>query len=440
MRFRRVVLSVGLLVAAASPRGALAQTEDAPATPAPRGGPAQGRGTVPQRTDPEVPRRPPVAAPVPIVDHDRPVVSVSGSRTRASTVAPQGAQPAPAPRVASPTQIEQLVRRSNDGVDFFELVDDMLDEIARQVSLMDPNLLSPMGIRLVRLSANLRPEFARTLEARLTARLVQSTPVKVTICAECEALRSRVENGAWVVSLGAVRQEDLRRLGEATGIKTFMDLDFTYSADTNVIWMEATAFRASDGGVVWSDAYRSDGTMAVLLREGTRIPSRAEKAAELEQKISGRPNYGYALSLGIAQLGYSAPTGDVMGAQVSFRLQERFGEYQRTVFGLSAGVLTTGPPSSSKKPQALNSILFGAYFSYDLSKPNLNRPEIWLYWEAGGMFSGNEGNTFYAESGIDLHLKFRLSLMTGLMYVLPTLYSNYDLGGLGFRLRVALNW
>ncbi len=371
---------------------------------------------------------------------ERPVVSVSGSRTRTSTVAPQGAPPAPAPRVANPSQMEQLIRRSTDSVDFFELVDDMLDETARQVGLVDPNLLSPMAIRLVRLSANLRPEFARTLEARLMARLVQSTSVKMTVCAECEALRSRVENGAWVITLGAVKQEDLRRLGDTAGIKTFMDIDFTYSADSNVIWMEATAFRASDGGVVWSDAYRSDGTMAVLLREGNKIPSRAEKAAELQQKIEGRPNYGYAISLGIAQLGYTAPTGDVMGAQVSYRLQEKFGESQRSLFGLSAGVLTTGPPSSSKKPQALNSILIGAYYSYDMSKPNLNRPELWVYFEAGGMFSGNEGNTFYGESGVDIHLKFRLSLMAGLMYVMPTLYSNYDLGGLGFRLRVALNW
>ena len=395
--------------------------------------------TVPQRTDAEVPRRavrpPPAAAP-----DQRPVVSASGGRPHAPTVAPRSTPTGPPPRVATPTQMQQLVQRSNSSVDFFELVDDMLDEVARQVSLLDPNLLSPMAIRMVRLSANLRPEFARTLEARLTARLVQSTPVKVNICAECEALRSRVENGAWVVTLGAVKQEDLRRLGESTGIKTFMDLDFTYSADTGVIWMEATAFRASDGGVVWSDAYRSDGTMAVLLREGKRIPTREERAAELEQKLAGRPNYGYALSMGIAQLGYSAPTGDVMGAQVSFRLQERFGENQRALFGLSAGILTTGPPSSTKKPQALNSILFGAYFSYDLSRPNLNQPELWVYGEAGGMFSGNEGNTFYAESGVDVHLKFRLSLMAGLMYVLPTLYSNYDLGGVGFRLRVALNW
>jgi hypothetical protein len=402
--------------------------------------PARPATPVRQRTDAEVPRRPVPAAAAAAPGQERPVVSVSGSPTRASVMAPRTSPAAPLPRAVNPTQMQQLIQRSHDSVDFFELVDDMLDETARQVSLLDPNLLSPMAIRMVRLSANLRPEFARTLEARLTARLVQSTQVKVTVCVECEALRSRVENGAWIVTLGAVKQDDLRRLGESTGIKTFLDIDFTYSADTNVIWMEATAFRSTDGGVLWSDAYRSDGTMAVLLREGNRIPTRAEKAAELEQKLAGRPNYGYALSLGIAQLGYSAPTGDVMGAQVSFRLQERFGENQRTLFGLSAGILTTGPPSSSKKPQALNSILFGGYFSYDVSKPNLNQPELWVYGEAGGMFSGNEGNTFYAESGVDVHLKFRLSLMAGLMYVLPTLYSNYDLGGLGFRLRVALNW
>jgi hypothetical protein len=469
MRSRRLPQLVAVaLTAAALTTTAPARGQDDTAQPA-----AAAPGTVPagkgypgpvkQRSDAETPRtykrqlqteaqatqpptqaqaqaqpQAPIVTPVPITDHDRPVVSVSGSRPRASTV--QREPPAKAAAPMSQSQMEQIIRRSTDQVDFFELVDDMLDEVARQISLADPNLLSPMAIRLVRLSANLRPEFARTLEARLIARLVQATAVKITVCAECEALRSRVENGAWVVTLGAVKQEDLRRLGETVGIKTFMDVDFTYSADTGIIWMEATAFRASDGGVVWSDGYRSDGTMAVLLRTGNRIPSRAEKAAELEQKIAGRPNYGYALSLGIAQLGYAAPTGDVIGAQVSLRFHERFGENQSSLFGISAGILTTGPPSTTKKPQALNTIMLGAYYSKDLSKPNLNRPELWVYGEAGGMFTGNEGNTFYVESGIDVHLKWRLSLMAGLMYVLPTTYSGYDLGGLGFRMRVAMNW
>ena len=338
------------------------------------------------------------------------------------------------------TQVEQLVQRSNDAVDFFELVDDLIDEVARQLSREDPNLVSPMAIRLVRLSPNLRPEFARTLEARLTARLVNASGVRMMICAECTALRSRVENGSWMVTVGAVRQEDLKRLGDTTGVKTFMDIDFTFNGDANVVWMEATVFRASDGGIVWIDSYRSDGSTALLLRTGKRIPTRAERAAELEEKIRGRPAYGYAISIGVAQLGYSAPTGNISGAQASVRFHERFGDNMANLFGLSAGIFTTGPPSEDKHPQALNTIMLGAYYSRNLSEPNLNHPEAWIYAEGGGMFSGNQGNTFYAESGVDVHLKWRLSLAGGLLYMFPTKFGGYDLGGMGFRLRAGLNW
>ena len=440
--------------------GTFSQTEIEGATrtrrpPSAAGTPGQNSSEAPQRVDrkmprsrapvaydPSAPQVPPVrptatARPPGPVRAPAPVLSTSGPSTGAARVA---AEPPPTPKQASPSQMEELIRRSSDNIDFFELVDDIIDEIARKLALEDPNLLSPMAIRLVRVSANLRPEFAHTLEARLTARLLNATAVKINLCVECEALRSRVENGSWIITLGAVKQEDLRRVGETTGIKTFMDLDFTFSPDQNVIWMEASVFRASDGNVVWSDAYRSDGTMTALLRTGQHIPTRAERAAELEQKIAGRPSYGYAASLGMIQMGYQGPTGDIAGANVSLRFHEKFGENQSSLFGISAGIFTTGPPSTSKQPQALNSILLGAYYSHDLSAPNLNKPELWAYGEAGGMFTGNQGNTFYLESGLDLHLKYRLSFEGGLMYVFPTTYSSYDLGGLGFRLRVALNW
>ena len=225
-----------------------------------------------------------------------------------------------------------------------------------------------------------------------------------------QALRSRVENGSWVLTLGAVKQEDLRRLGETTGIKTFMDLDFTFSPDQNVIWMEASVFRASDGNVVWSDAYRSDGTMTALLRTGQHIPTRAERAAELEQKIAGRPSYGYAASLGMLQMGYH-------GADGRHRRRQRLAEVPREVrrepgepVRHQRRDLHHRSSQTGKVPQALNSILLGAYYSHDLSAPNLNKPELWAYGEAGGMFTGNQGNTFYLEGGLDLHLKWRLSL------------------------------
>ena len=127
-----------------------------------------------------------------------------------------------------------------------------------------------------------------------------------------------------------------------------MEIDFTYSPGSNMVWMSAVVYRASDGGVVWSDAYRSDATMTALLRTGRHIPTRAERAAELEQKINQRPNYGYALSLGVAQIGYAGATGDIAGAQASLRFHEKFGENLSSLFGMTAGIFTTGPPSESK--------------------------------------------------------------------------------------------
>jgi hypothetical protein len=397
---------------------------------------------VQQRQDSENPRlrfRPPAD---PYATEPRPATRPTTIEAASSpgTASRVQVEPPPKPRVVSPSQVEQLVQRSQETIDFFELVDDIMDEIARQLAREDPNLMSPMAIKLVRLSSNLRPEFANTLETRLIARLTQSTTVKIAMCPECNALRSRVEDGNWVLTMGAVNAEDLRRIGAKTGVKTFMDIDFTYSPGSNIVWMAAVVYRASDGGVVWSDAYRSDATMTALLRTGKHIPSRAERAAELDQKLNARPNYGYALSLGVAQIGYAGMTGDIAGAQASLRFHEKFGEQNTSLFGMTAGIFTTGPPKTDKVPQALNSILLGAYYSYDLSPPNLNRPEVWVYGEGGGMFSGNEGNTFYVESGIDTHLKWRLSLQGGLMYVFVTKFSGQDLGGVGFRLRVAMNW
>ena len=398
-----------------------------------------GQPQVPQRKDGEAPRlhfTKPTAAPA---GPKRPPTMVEAASSQ-SAVGRVQVEPKAAKAPAGPSQVEQLLQRSQGSIDFFDLVDDILDEIARQLGKEDPNLVSPMAIKLTRLSSNLRPEFARTLETRLIARLSQATSVKIAMCAECTALRSRVEDGNWILTLGASNGDDLRRIGAKTGVKTFMEVDFTYSPGSNIVWMSAVVYRASDGVVVWSDAYRSDATMTALLRTGKIIPSRAERAAELEGKINARPYYGITLGLGVAQIGYTGGTGDIIGGTMSFRLHEKFGESRSHLFGLTLSFFLTGPPKETQVPAALNSGMLGAYYSYNLSPPNLNKPEVWFYGEGGGMFTGNEGNTFYLEAGADTHLKWRLSLQTGLMYLFHTKFSGQDLGGLGFRLRVAVNW
>ena len=338
----------------------------------------------------------------------------------------------------SKSRTEELIRKARTEVNFYELVDEMLDEVVYQLGKQDAIALSPLAIRLVRLSPDLRPEFAGTLEARLLARIAQATTIRTAVCIECTSMRSRVENGQWLVTLGAVRQEDLQRIGRAQGIKAFVDLGFTFNPLSNVIWMEATAFRASDGGVIWSDSYRSNATTAMLLRTGRSIPSRADRLEELEHKLQGRPFFGYMVGVGLARLAYNGPTGDISGPLMTVRIHERFGEDQQQLFGLSVGIFFTGVPEAGKN--VLNSLMSGAYYSINLSEPNLNNPELWFYGELGGMFSGNQGNTFYGESGLDLHLKWRFSLVGGLQYLMPTHFADHDLGGLGYRLRLALNW
>ena len=92
-----------------------------------------------------------------------------------------------------------------------------------------------------------------------------------------------MEDGNWILTMGAVNGDDLRRIGARTGVKTFMEIDFTYSPGPNVVWMSAVVYRAADGAVVWSDAYRSDATMTALLRTGRHIPTRAERARNSRQ-------------------------------------------------------------------------------------------------------------------------------------------------------------
>jgi hypothetical protein len=341
-------------------------------------------------------------------------------------------------KASAKSHTEELIRRARENVNFYELVDEMLDEIAYQLGKQDALAMSPLAIRLVRLSPDLRPEFAGTLEARLLARISQVTSIHTAVCIECSSMRSRVENGQWLVSLGAVRQDDLQRIGRTQGIKTFVDLSFTFNPQSNVIWMEAIAFRASDGGVVWSDAYRSDATTAMLLRTGRHVPSREERLEELDRKLQARPYFGYMVAVGLARIGYNGPTGDIGGPLMTIRIHERFGEDQQQLFGLSVGIFFTGVPQAGKN--VLNSLMSGAYYSVNLSEPSLNQPELWVYGELGGMFSGNQGNTFYGESGLDLHLKWRFSIVGGLQYLLPTHFADHDLGGLGYRVRLAFNW
>jgi hypothetical protein len=328
--------------------------------------------------------------------------------------------------------IENLLVRSEDDVPVTVLIDELLDELVHQLAKEDAHLLAPMAIRQVKVSPNLRADLAQSIETRLSARLVKGTEIAQVVCTDCRALRSRLEGHDWVVSLGVVRQAELRELAEDIGARTFLDLDLSYvpGPPQAVLTLTARAFRASDARVLFASSIRADETTAEILRTGHKVPSREEQLAELDRKLGGRPYYGVAAIIGAAIIPYQS--GAISAGTIGVRLFERFGEEKRHTFGLQA--------EGFINPNKLMAGMLTALYSWQVMPPNLNKPELYLSWGVGGFIAGNEGNTAIFEAGIDYVMKFRFSLGGSVIYMPPVSYAGGDLGGVGGKARFAFNW
>jgi hypothetical protein len=340
----------------------------------------------------------------------------------------------PAPKRVSEGSVADLITRSEDDVPVTQLIDELLDELVYQLGKEDARTLSPMAVRWVKLSPNLRADLAQSIETRLSARLVKSTEIAQVVCTDCRAMRSRVEGRDWVVSLGAVHQADLRQIADDIGAKTFLDVDLQFipGPPENQLTLAARAFRSTDARVLFASAIRADDTTAAVLRTGKKVPSREEQLAELERKLEQRPYYGLDAYLGAAWIPYDAPGGGVQGASVGVSVYERFGRDRRNMYGLQG--------EGFINPFRLLAGSLEAVYTRQMTEPDLNKPELRVWWGVGGFISGTEGNTMILESGADYVMKFRFSLGASLFYMVPVKFANYDLGGFGPKARFAFNW
>lgn len=331
------------------------------------------------------------------------------------------------------TAVDEVILRGANTIAISTLVDEAVDELVHDLRKLDENLVSPVAIRTVTVSSNLKAAFAQDLEARLVAALSQSTNLALVHCAACRALRSRVENGAWVVSMGPVDARELARLGESIGARTFLEIDYSYWSGTNTTALQARLVRASDSHILWSESYASDETTAALLRGSERSKSREERRQELERMMEGRPYYGYAAGLGTGYLSWDRPAGGVTGGTAMIRLYEKFGPNRESSFGLQVqGFVNLSAP--------LFGAFVGAVFMHDLSAPSLHLPELRVGGGLGGWLIGTEGNSFYVEGLAQMMLKFRFGLEAAVIYLKPTKYLETDLGGLGARAGLVFVW
>lgn len=330
--------------------------------------------------------------------------------------------------------VDQLLRHGKNTIALSTLVDELIDDVVHDLGRLDAEQISPLAIRAVDVSPNLKAAFARSLEAKLTAAVAQSTELSQVHCAACRAMRSRVEGDAWVITLGPVDQDDLRRLGESLGVKSFLEVDFDYGSGVNAVSLTSRIVRASDGRLLWSESYGSDSTTAALVRGKERNQTRDERRAELQRLIEGRPYYGQAAFLGTALIPWDHPVlGSLTGLTGGYRLYERFGPEKRSLFGLQLeGFMNLQAP--------LLGGFVSALFLQEISVKSLHLPEIRVGGGLGGFLVGTEGNSFYGEVVAEAMLKFRFGVSASVFYMYPAEYLGYDLGGFGVKARLTFNW
>jgi hypothetical protein len=351
-------------------------------------------------------------------------------------------RPQPLAREAEMTSLEKMMLRSEGSVSLTTVIDELLDELVAKMSKQDAHLMSPLAIRWIKISPLLRADLAQSIDTRLTARLAEHTDVTQVVCADCRALRSRIEGREWVVSLGVVHQADLRRVAEDIGAKAFIDIDLDYTPappQTQVV-LSARIFRASDARVLYATAIRADETTAAVLRTGKKPVSRDEQLAELERKLQSKPYYGLQTTIGMMWFPYDEPIkGTIGGAAVSASAYERFGIDRRHMYGINGQMFLN--------PNRLQAGMLMAFYGYQITEPDLNKPEIDLSWEGGAFIataSADQGNSVIFASNIDVVMRWRFSFGGGLIYLIPTKYDDgsgvHDLGGLGVQTRFGFNW
>lgn len=331
-------------------------------------------------------------------------------------------------------RIDELLVRGAEPVAIMELVEDTVDDLVADLAKLDAAQLSPLAVRSIELSPNLKSGFARHLEARVVAAVAQGTKIRQVHCAACRAMRSRVEDGHWVVSMGPVNQADLRRLGEELAVRSFLELDFAYSEVTNQITTLVRLVRASDGTILWSESYDSDGTTAALVRGSDRAQTRDERRAELQRLIDKQPYFGQSATVGVVWMPTKFPDKALAPTFLGgYRLYEKFGPDRKWQFGLQL-------EAAFEPDTPISGAFIGGQIYRQITADSLLLPDLKVGGGAGGFLAGSEGNTGWFEVGAELMLKFRFSAGLSAFYMIPAKYLTSELGGLGFKARFNFVW
>jgi len=303
--------------------------------------------------------------------------------------------------------IEPYLAPTGETVDANDILDEMIDELTADVARLGTRI-GPILLERIRLSDNLNPELAAVVEARIAASLGRGANVALVRCAECWATRGRLEHGAWIVSRGINRRDDLVAVANKYSARTLLTVAVTLQEHPSTVAMDVELVRADDSSIAFAEQYRMTPDTALLYRGVDRSQSRAERLKQLEDRINSKPRFGHAVELGAMLLGSTA--GSVWGAVARYQLTERFGDDGLFDAGLSAGgYIDTGTIVAG---------MVGGIWSMRLTPAQLAASELRLTAGAGGVITGSS-NSAYLSAGVRYRPAVRVTLHAGLNYIVP---------------------
>jgi hypothetical protein len=307
---------------------------------------------------------------------------------------------------AATAQTDKYLTPGGDAIDANDIIDEMLDELAADVARLGPARVGPILLERVRLSDNLNPELAPVLEARLAAAVARATEIALVRCAECWATRGRLESGAWVVSRGVNRREEIAAVAQKYAARTLLTVALTLLEQPSTLAMDVELVRADDSSIAFAEQYRMNPETSLLYRGVDRTQSRFQRLKELQDRIDRRPRFSHAVDVGV--MGLAASGGFAWGAVGRYALTEQFGEAGAGEAGIEAG----GYVNTS----AFSAGLFGATLRMRVTPAQVFASEVRLVARGGGLLTAG-ATTFYGGAGFRWRPAIRFTVHAMIDYV-----------------------
>lgn len=133
----------------------------------------------------------------------------------------------------------------------FYQFEEMMPELAESIGRLDSRI-STLAVTELEFSPGINESFRNVAAAKLYGQLLMENPkLKLIKCAECDMIRSEINNGILTVSRGMANKEERQKLAEKIGVQGFMTAMII--EDKRQLTIVVNVFDAEEGRIILSD-------------------------------------------------------------------------------------------------------------------------------------------------------------------------------------------